>query len=121
MTTEARRLAARKTWAKHSVPWNAAKRAKYQEWRLRLAEMKVGRGCIDCGYNRDSLLLEWDHVWGDKIRGVTQVEKFGSWDKLMEEVAKCDVRCTLCHRAKTWKSTPRIRKQSVYEALCGAA
>lgn len=58
--------------------------------------------CIDCG-EADPVVLEFDHrVPEDKKENVSQliIEKC-SLTKLQEEISKCDVRCSNCHKRKT--------------------
>lgn len=57
--------------------------------------------CVDCG-NSNPIVLEFDHVRGNKIAAVSSLAKdSGSLDKLQEEISKCEVRCANCHRIKT--------------------
>jgi len=59
--------------------------------------------CIDCG-EKDILVLEFDHVRGEKFSEVTtMINDTYSWDKILKEIDKCDVRCANCHRRKTAK------------------
>lgn len=59
--------------------------------------------CVDCG-EPDVVVLEFDHVRGQKSgRLATMIANGGSWAKIEEEIAKCDVRCANCHRRKTAK------------------
>lgn len=60
--------------------------------------------CIDCG-EKDPVVLELDHVRGNKIMAVGAMATHGgvSLEKLKEEIAKCEVRCANCHRRKTAK------------------
>lgn len=59
--------------------------------------------CIDCG-NTNPVVLEFDHVRGEKIAPVSKLARDAwSLDSLKEEIAKCDVRCANCHRLKTAK------------------
>ena len=60
--------------------------------------------CVDCGES-DLVVLEFDHVTGDKLDAVTRlVSTRSSIDKIKEEILKCEVRCCNCHRRKTAKS-----------------
>ncbi len=60
--------------------------------------------CVDCGID-DIRVLDFDHVWGKKLRAVTRMARSGvSIAKLQEEIAKCEIRCANCHRIKTWYS-----------------
>jgi hypothetical protein len=58
--------------------------------------------CVDCG-EADPIVLEFDHVRGEKMANVCDLarSKPHNLARLMEEIAKCDVRCANCHRRKT--------------------
>lgn len=57
--------------------------------------------CVDCGES-DPVILEFDHVGGEKLSGVTQMIKRGfPTAKIAEEIEKCEVRCCNCHRRRT--------------------
>jgi hypothetical protein len=51
--------------------------------------------CVDCG-NEDPDVLEFDHVFGTKMRHVTGLVG-GGRPTLLREIAKCEVRCANCH------------------------
>lgn len=66
--------------------------------------------CIDCGES-DPVVLEFDHVRGDKHMEVTKMVSQGyGWGTIELEIDKCDVRCVKCHkkitfeRAGAWRS-----------------
>jgi hypothetical protein len=72
--------------------------------------------CVDCG-EQDIVVLDFDHVRGRKSRDVSKMAVHGvNPEKLLAEIAKCDVRCVNCHRRKThrdqrtWRS--RIKTAS---------
>ena len=56
--------------------------------------------CVDCG-EKDPLVLEFDHR-GDKDYNIAKMHTL-SLQKIIDEIAKCDVRCANCHRQKTAK------------------
>lgn len=57
--------------------------------------------CIDCG-NTDIRVLEFDHVRGDKLGNISHaVHRTWNEEKLLNEIAKCEVRCCNCHRIVT--------------------
>ena len=59
--------------------------------------------CVDCG-NTDPRVMEFDHVRGTKKYNVSEMQNQRHTVKaLMEEIAKCEVRCANCHRIKTFK------------------
>ena len=60
-------------------------------------------GCVDCGES-DPVVLEFDHVVGEKLYNVANiVGTCLSLKTVKEELAKCAVRCANCHRRKTAK------------------
>lgn len=70
--------------------------------RAKLAEFKLSKGCVDCGYRESALALEFDHLPGTvKVRTVASM-MYSSWDVIWAEVAKCEVVCANCHAIRTF-------------------
>lgn len=100
----------RATRAKAAKKWAAANRDKINAWKREraatqmelLRQIKIARGCIDCGYRAAAEALDFDHV-GQEPKKFNVCEARGrySTEVLLEEVAKCVVRCANCHRIKT--------------------
>ena len=70
----------------------------------------IDHSCVDCGDGRLAV-LDIDHVRGKKKLTISQLTHNGhSLQTITEEIAKCEVRCSNCHRIKTaeragwWKS-----------------
>lgn len=64
-------------------------------------QIKVERGCTDCGYNANPVALDFDHLPGSvkKYRVCTMA---GMRRELIDaEIAKCEVVCANCHRIRT--------------------
>lgn len=60
-------------------------------------------GCVDCG-ERDPVVLEFDHVMGDKITELSKMaHDVRPMKVIQKEVEKCEVRCSNCHKRKTAK------------------
>lgn len=56
--------------------------------------------CVDCGEARLAC-LDFDHL-ADKIKGIgSMLAGNVSLEKLKLEIAKCEVRCSNCHRVRT--------------------
>lgn len=83
----------------------AAKKARDDRRRAgRMAYLKwykLHHGCQDCGYRENSDALQFDHVV-EKEPGMT-VSKLtaASLQRLLDEIAKCEVRCANCHALVT--------------------
>ena len=72
--------------------------------RKRITEYLVAHPCVDCG-EADPLVLEFDHrAQHTKEATIAKlVAQAYTWDRVEEEIAKCDVRCANCHRRRTHK------------------
>lgn len=68
-----------------------------REHRDRLTEIKLKNGCVDCGFNSYAPSLHFDHRNPEEKRFVIAHCLLYSWETILKEVAKCDVRCSICH------------------------
>ncbi len=78
----------------------AAAKKRLQRNTRNLLTYLANHPCVDCGEN-DPLVLDFDHVRGEKVREVSQLVIHASWKRVEEEIEKCVVRCANCHRRKT--------------------
>lgn len=73
-------------------------------------EIKLARGCKDCGWAEWARGLDWDHVCGVKVASIAiLIGKIAPWEDVLAEMAKCEVVCATCHRIRT---SERRRKGS---------
>lgn len=79
----------------------ARTRAKNLE---RIGAFLLEHPCVDCG-EADLRVLDFDHRDGsDKTGEVMKLAKAAySWARVMDEIAKCDVRCRNCHAKVTYE------------------
>jgi hypothetical protein len=76
-------------------------KAYRQELHKKVFKYFSSHACVDCGES-DPMVLEFDHVEGEKRADVSRmISDYCSWALIMEEIAKCEVRCANCHRRKT--------------------
>jgi len=71
-----------------------------EEQRKQLLAYLADHPCVDCG-EKDIVCLEFDHVRGEKLGNIGTMLGDFSWEVILEEIAKCEVRCANCHRRKT--------------------
>lgn len=75
-----------------------------QKWRgfaPKIAALKMERGCADCGYRAHPAALQFDHLPGSTKRGkISSLSRY-SWERIAEELAKCEVVCANCHAIRT--------------------
>lgn len=72
---------------------------KARKLRRFLAALKLTAGCIDCEYNYHEDALEFDHK--DEYKGHPHVSQARSWNWLIEQLDKVDVRCANCHAIRS--------------------
>lgn len=85
----------------------AYKRAKADNQRVRHARMKAliqeakSVPCADCGERYPYYVMDLDHrPESGKILPVSQM-KYMSKERILAEIAKCDVVCSNCHRIRS--------------------
>lgn len=69
--------------------------------RDRLQELKKNP-CTDCGNRFHYCVMDFDHVKGTKIGTISALVTKVGWDRVAEEIAKCDLVCANCHRLRTY-------------------
>lgn len=70
-----------------------------------LSSLKEGIPCKDCGKQYPHYVMDFDHLPSfRKNENVSRMKNSAYSTKTMiEEIAKCDLVCSNCHRERTWK------------------
>jgi hypothetical protein len=68
-----------------------------------LKEVKEKNPCMDCKVWYPYYMMDFDHVRGTKQANVAELINTLSKKRLDEEIAKCEVVCSNCHRARTYE------------------
>jgi hypothetical protein len=88
---------------------NEARRVRRKESQNKMRKLLDNSRCLDCDAS-DIRVLEFDHVRGVKKKDVSYLLSNGaSWETLMEEINKCDIVCSNCHRIRTMTRSPNYR------------
>ena len=73
---------------------------KRDEFRRNIFVYLKAHPCVDCG-EADVIVLDFDHR-RDKKHTISQlVYSNKSWEEILGEIEKCEIRCANCHRRKT--------------------
>jgi hypothetical protein len=91
------------------MPYNTREKLykAQKEYRIKVREKILDflskKKCIDCGEN-DPIVLDFDHIDRDKkFKSVSQMLcGHYSFETILKEIEKCEVRCANCHRRKTY-------------------
>jgi hypothetical protein len=77
-------------------------RCTTRKLRLWLSDLKLSKGCADCGYAKYACALQFDHE-GPKTASISELRS--SKKRILDEIekGKCVVRCANCHSVKTWE------------------
>lgn len=75
---------------------------KYRiENRKKMIEYLTDKQCVDCKEN-DIRVLDFDHINpSKKYKSVSKMMGDYSWNKILDEIDKCVIRCANCHRKVT--------------------
>lgn len=71
--------------------------------RSKLLEFLSAEKCIDCG-EQDPIVLDFDHKDpSNKFKSIAKMlSGHYSWQSLLVEIEKCEIRCANCHRRKSY-------------------
>lgn len=76
------------------------KRDNLRRW---VYDLKNKTPCTDCGVQYPYYVTDFDHVGNDeKVNTVSKLINSGSTKKVKEEIAKCELVCSNCHRIRTY-------------------
>lgn len=70
-----------------------------------IKEIKESNPCTDCGEYYQYFVMDFDHRDPTtKLVGVATISKrLVRWERVLEEISKCDLVCARCHRLRTYK------------------
>jgi hypothetical protein len=78
-----------------------------KELREFIKQIKEDAPCLDCGVRYPWYVMDFDHVLGDKYMEVSaMVANLYSKEKILKEIAKCELICSNCHRIRTFAEKP---------------
>ena len=80
----------------------AKRRAEIQE---HVNSLKT-KACLDCGHTFPPVCMDFDHVKGSKSFNIARaVGTARNLNRILKEIAKCEVVCSNCHRIRTQSRT----------------
>jgi hypothetical protein len=91
----------------------AAQRRHRIKVRKNLFNFLLSQKCTDCGES-DPIVLDFDHkIPNKKFKTISRMlSGHYSWNSILDEIKKCDVRCANCHRRRSYSQFGKHRIKS---------
>ena len=97
---------ARQKWAQENRDSTLAYfKDKGTEFRSWVDSLKDGKPCVDCSRFFPPYVMEYDHVKGVKRHNIGKMTNHKR-ERVLAEIAKCDLVCCACHRVRTHQRRP---------------
>lgn len=84
--------------AEHVKAKTAARKRRHTQILAKIKDVP----CADCGQKYPHYVMDFDHVSGEKCFTMGHARCL-SIERLLEEVEKCEVVCSNCHRERTFR------------------
>jgi hypothetical protein len=80
------------------------KKEKHAEFVESYLALKDGKPCADCGAIYHPAAMQWDHLPGaEKLASVADLCRKNNRQRVLEEIAKCELVCSNCHAVRTFQ------------------
>ena len=113
---EKARADSRRHYERHPEQYLARNTKDKREKRDFIQKYKEYHGCMDCGGKFPYFVLDLDHRDPhDKKYALNRIHLLASWDKMVEEINKCDVVCANCHRIRSFEKGHHLHRNIVSE------
>lgn len=77
------------------------KSKQHRENLRKVLEEKKSHPCTDCGCSYPPCVMDFDHLYDKKDKVSNLVRDQVSVNTLLEEISKCELVCSNCHRIRT--------------------
>jgi len=82
-----------------STQWKRDQRSKIKQ----MVKEAKSQPCADCGVSYPTYVMDFDHVRGIKDCNISaMIQRAVSVEVVQQEMDKCEVVCSNCHRERTW-------------------
>jgi hypothetical protein len=69
-----------------------------------IRNIKESSPCLDCGIKYPWYVMDFDHVSGAKVGNISEmIAKLSAKQKILDELDKCELVCSNCHRERTFQ------------------
>ena len=74
---------------------------KRKQRKKYIDDLKMSKGCFDCGYDKHPEALQFDHLPGQEKSFEISKGMLKPLDEVLKEIKKCQVVCAWCHAIRT--------------------
>jgi hypothetical protein len=90
----------------HRQAQNKRRQSEFRAWYTAL---KSGKPCADCGLEFHPAAMQWDHLPGRKKEAALgTLVRLGSRERVLQEIAKCELVCANCHAIRSFIRRDKI-------------
>lgn len=90
-------------YQKNKKKYIAKSKRRKVKLRLFIQKLKEATPCSDCNRKYPYYIMDYDHING-KTNGISILVNRGvGMQILLQEIKKCDLVCSNCHRERTYK------------------
>lgn len=99
---EKRRAAVRRWYVRHKDEHIERVKSRGRVINAEVKQLKESQPCLDCGKSYPHYVMDFDHVRGEKRANIADmINRSCSRKAVFDEIAKCDLVCSNCHRVRT--------------------
>ena len=93
--------------AQRKISWQKRRRDEIRQW---WRELKGTKSCLQCGESAPECLHFHHRDPSEKEVDLAKIASSGQWSKerILGEVAKCDVLCANCHLKYHWEERKQL-------------
>ena len=74
-------------------------KVEHRNW---MTSLKINQPCVDCGNKYPHYVMDFDHIDDNKEFSISWAVMNGlSKKRILEEMSKCELVCSNCHRERT--------------------
>ena len=101
---ERAKISKRKHYEKNKQVYIDRAKRRQQFIKSFIKNLKESNPCPDCGINYAHYIMEFDHIPGHtKVDTINNLRNLGNMHVLEEEIKKCEIVCSNCHRKRTYE------------------
>jgi hypothetical protein len=80
---------------------NKNNKEKRKERKKYIDDLKMLKGCFDCGYNKHPVALQFDHLPNKGKNFAISRGVLKPLEEVLKEIEKCQIVCACCHAIRT--------------------